>query len=312
MFITVINSLTPVFLMMAMGWLLRYKNFLSPTALQGMARLTYWIGVPSFLFNKIAATDPALGRAADILLALVGATLLGSVLAYGLARGLRIPRTGIGTFLQAVFRGNLAFVGLPVIIYAFTGLAQGDAVVQAALVIFGPMVVLYNISAVLVLLVSRAKINAQAFGKLSIELLTNPLLLACLAGGLYALQGWPVPLALERSLNAVGQSALPLALICMGGTLVTVRLRGNLLWIVCAALGKVLMMPLLGLLMATLLQLSAEGTRVVLILLACPTAAVSFVVVRQLGGDEALASGSILLSTLLSAVSLAAILALTQ
>jgi hypothetical protein len=140
-------------------------------------------------------------------------------------------------------------------------------------------------------------------------LLINPLLIACLAGGLYALAGWPLPVVVERSLTAIGQTALPLALICIGGTLVTVRLRGNLPWVISAALGKVLMMPLLGLAMAKLLNLSADGTRIVLILLACPTAAVSYVVVRQLGGDEALASGSILLSTVLATLSLAVILA---
>jgi predicted permease len=307
--LTVVDSLAPVFLMMLLGWVLRYKKFLSPPALQGMARLTYWIGVPALLFSKIAVTHPSLEQAGDLLLVMMSTTALGMGLAYGWARGLGMAGATIGTFIQAVFRGNLAFVGLPVIIYAFSGSARGDSAVRATLMIFGPMVVLYNISAVLVLLLSRDGIDMQALAETGRELLINPLLIACLAGGLYALAGWPLPVVVERSLTAIGQTALPLALICIGGTLVTVRLRGNLPWVISAALGKVLMMPLLGLAMAKLLNLSADGTRIVLILLACPTAAVSYVVVRQLGGDEALASGSILLSTVLATLSLAVILA---
>ena len=63
--------------------------------------------------------------------------------------------------------------------------------------------------------------------------------------------------------------------------------------------------------LACWLGLSPDSTRIALILLACPTATASYVLVRQLGGDESLASGSILLSTLLAAPSLATILAVT-
>jgi predicted permease len=40
----------------------------------------------------------------------------------------------------------------------------------------------------------------------------------------------------------------------------------------------------------------------------CPTAAAAYVMARQMGGDEGLASGSIALSTVLSFLSLALIL----
>ncbi|MCP5419373.1 MAG: AEC family transporter [Gammaproteobacteria bacterium] len=309
MLLTVANSLAPVFLLILLGWVLSYTRFLSASSLQGMARLTYWIGVPALLFTKIAETDPSLGQAGDLLLAMVSSTALGMALTYVLARAFGMASTSIGTLIQSVFRGNLAFVGLPVTIYAFSGSAQGDSAVQTALVIFGPMVVLYNICGVLALLLSRDGIESRALTRMGRELLVNPLLLACLAGGLYAYMGWPLPTLAQRSLTAIGQTALPLALICIGGTLVSVRLRGNLSWVIGASLGKVVMMPLLGLGTAWLLNLSAESTRILLILLACPTAAISYVMVRQLGGDEVLASGSILISTVLAALSLAVILA---
>ncbi len=57
--------------------------------------------------------------------------------------------------------------------------------------------------------------------------------------------------------------------------------------------------------------LGSAELRIALVLASCPTAAASFVMARQMGGDEALASGSIVLSTVLSAASLAIVLWIT-
>lgn len=308
---TIVNSLAPVFLIVALGWLLRRRRFLSVGALQDMTRLTYWVGLPCLLFVNIAGARPLLGEAGAIFMVLTAATVAGIVVGYGLARWLGLPRTAIGTFLQAGFRGNLAFVGLPVILYAFAGPGRDAAAAGAtALVALGPMVVLYNVASVLALLLSRAPISRQALGALYRELQTNPLLLSCLAGVIYAALHWPLPALVERTGNAVGQMALPLALLCIGGSLASMRLDGQLPWAAAATACKLVLLPLLGFLIARLLGLSPTGMRIALILLACPTASVSYILVAQLGGDKPLASGAILLSTLLAAAPLAAILAL--
>ena len=57
------------------------------------------------------------------------------------------------------------------------------------------------------------------------------------------------------------------------------------------------------------LGLDAPETKLVMILMACPTAIVSYTVALEMKGDEPIASGAIVLSVLLSLVSLAVILA---
>ena len=309
--LAIVNSLAPVFLVIALGWVLRRKHFISPTAVQDMARLTYWVGLPCLLFYKITVTEPALGEAGSVLLVTAGATAVGILLSYSLARWLGVPGASMGTFVQAGFRGNLAFVGLPVIIYAFSESGHSAAAEVTALLVFGPMVVFYNVAAVLVLLFSRAGINSSLLGKIGKELLINPLFIACLAGVLCSLLQLPLPLLVERSLAAIGQMALPLALLCLGGSLVAIQMGGGLVWSANAAMIKLAIMPLLGYGIACWINLSPEGTRIALILLACPTATVSYILVNQIGGDAALAAGAILLSTLLATLPLALVLALT-
>ena len=58
------------------------------------------------------------------------------------------------------------------------------------------------------------------------------------------------------------------------------------------------------------LGLGAAELRMLLILMACPTAVISYTMALELKGDEALASGVISLSVLTSVVSLAVIVGL--
>ena len=70
------------------------------------------------------------------------------------------------------------------------------------------------------------------------------------------------------------------------------------------------MVPLLGWPLARWAGLSPDEMRITLLFLACPTAAASFTLAGKLGGDEALAASSVVLSTALSIASLSAVLAL--
>jgi predicted permease len=306
------DSLVPIFLIIVLGWMLRRTEFLSLVAVEAMTRLTYWVGIPCLLFSKTASLRPALGQVADLFIVTAGSTTAGIILSYLLALFLRVPKMAIGTFVQAAFRGNLAFVGLPVIYYAFSASKSGAATAEAsALLVFGPMVLMYNVVAVVVLLLSRHGLTVQAVRPLVGEIVTNPLLFACLTGSLYSGLNLPLPMLLKRSLDALGEMALPLALICIGGSLNENRShRGTWLWSSAAAAVKVVLLPVIGYTMARILEVGSDNTKIALILLTCPTAAASYVLVQELGGDENLASGAIVLSTLLAALSLALVLGL--
>ncbi|MCC5809024.1 MAG: AEC family transporter [Ectothiorhodospiraceae bacterium] len=287
------------------------SGFFSSQALIDLNRLTYWVGLPSLLVYRIAEASPDVSAVTGLLVVGTGATLGGIAAALLVAWLIGMPRASHGTFAQGVYRGNLTFIGLPIVLYAFAG--SDSAQVEAnALLAFGPMVVLYNVLAVLVLLLgsdtseSKGMLRTAVYG-----LLTNPILIACALGLLLALTGVALPEMGQRTLAAIGQMALPLALLCIGGTLYTSRIRGNISWAVAGALMKVALVPAMGFLLALWIGLSAEQTRIALILLACPTASASYILVKQMNGNEALASGIIVISNLLAVPALFVVLAVT-
>jgi predicted permease len=81
---------------------------------------------------------------------------------------------------------------------------------------------------------------------------------------------------------------------------------------VASGLIKTVASPLLGWAVCRWFGLGPGQTRMIVIFMATPTAVVSYTMAIELGGDESLASGSILLSTFASLPILAAILAWFQ
>jgi malate permease and related proteins len=304
----VVETLAPVFLVIVLGYALTKRAWLHAVFLAEANRVVFWVGLPAFLFISLATAPHGGAQVGRLTLALVVVTLLMIALAYFLAPWLGAGAEARGTFAQAVFRGNIAYVGLPIIAALPTG-AEGRV---AALLVMAPLLALYNMAGVTLLLSSRHEPGLAMARRVAVEVFKNPLFWSCVAGGAYGWLGGPMPKWVERTFETVGAMSLPLALICIGGTLATTRLEGNRRVATLAAFAKTFVQPALGLLVGRWFGLTAGELQIALIILATPTAAATFTMATQLGGDGPLAAGSVVLSTVYSAVALTAILAAFQ
>jgi predicted permease len=297
----VFNSLAPIFFILALGWALRAGGFL-PRALVGdLNRLVYWVGVPALLVHEIVRARPAPGDHIDAVIVLLAVTLGCLAAGYLAVVLLRVKADLAGTLVQATFRGNLAYIGLPVVVY--TSGADGEAVAITVL-LMASAVPFYNVFSVIVLQAGRHRLGWRAVGRMIRGIIINPVVLSCVVGLAWVWADWPMPLAFERTLGAIAQMALPLALLGIGATLDVGKARGHLPLVVAAALIKVILAPLAGWFIGPAVGLGVAEMRVLLILLACPTAAITFIFADQLGGDRELAAGTVAASTLVSMAAL--------
>ena len=306
----ILDILAPVFLLIALGAVLQKTAFVSPNFLKEANRVTYWLGLPALLFSQLAKSFHQADGAGLMLGVMLGATGLLALAGYLAAWLLRVPGAAAGTFVQGGFRGNLAFVGLPIIwSLPDSPLAGGLSVRTAAIVTVAPMMVLYNTAGVVVLLLSQHTLSWRMARPFVKQLATTPPLLATVAGMAFAFAGWALPPAIDKTFTALGEMALPLGLLGVGGSVVTVKLGAQWRWPLGAALLKTMISPALGWLLGRALGLGGLELKMVMILMACPTAIVSYTMAVEMKGDEAIASGTIVLSVLTSFVSLAVILA---
>jgi predicted permease len=306
------NTLLPLILLIGLGATLSRIRFLGPQFTADLNKLAFWIALPALLFRSAAGASEATAATWWLLGVMVLGTVLVSLLGWAWSRFLGVPVTGQGTFVQSAFRGNLAFIGIPVLAASVVDAPESTRVpvLASGVIVMALTMAFYNVLAVIVLQASRARGGASVRSLLR-PIVTNPLLLAGLSGLGLALFGVRLPAFVDRTLEVLGGAAVPIALLCIGGSLSTTRFVGRRSWIVSAALCKVIVSPLVMGSLVWLIGLGHLEMRIALVFASTSTAAAAYVMARQMDGDEALASGSIALSTVLSAISLAVALLLT-
>lgn len=304
----VFELLGPILLLIGLGAGLERSRFFSAGTAELLNRFCYWIALPALILGSLTRGGPGSGAGwaawgGRDLTALAGTTVAATALGWVVAGLLRLRWEDRGTFTQAFFRGNLAFVGLPILLKA-------PGVEPAGLMmLLAPMMVLYNLLAVGVLVASRHGLGWRTVRPLAGEWLRNPIIWSSAVGGVAYAGGLVLPEPLGETVNLVGRMAVPLALITVGAVLAglpTGAWRGAA-WVATA--GKVLVSPVLGWGFAELLGIVGPQRLVLLVAAACPTAIISYPMARAMGGDGAMAAQAVVASTLASAGVLAGLIA---
>lgn len=305
----ILNTILPVFSIIAIGYALRWFGYFTKPFAEGLNSMAYWVGLPALLFYRTAIAEYDLGSAWSIYLLVIFGMCFTTLAGLLASRLFRMPADRSALMVQGAFRGNLVYIGLPIIVYSLAG----DEVASAeslAVIVIALTVPIYNMLAVVVLLLGRHKLDRSALPRVLKGVLTNPLLIASVLGIIYNFTFDSLnPIAL-RTLSAVAQMALPLALFSIGATLFDERIAGNILPTTIGSVIKTFLSPAAGLMLAAFLGIGGIELRIALILLACPTAVASHVMAEQIIGKQPLSASIVLLSTLFSIVAFAVVLAL--
>jgi predicted permease len=123
-----------------------------------------------------------------------------------------------------------------------------------------------------------------------------------MAGITFSITGLNLPEILDRSLKILSGMALPLALLVIGTSLSFTQIRQQLKLTLVISILKLVLLPALGLILFLLLHLYRVEYLPALILLASPTATITYVMASEMGGDPDLATAAISVTTLASAV----------
>jgi len=291
--LSILENLSPVFLVILLGFGSRRLGFLPDIFINSANRLVYFVAIPLLVYNEISRG--AFSESFD--LRLIGGTFLavGSVgtAAYLLARILKLAPDRTATFVQTSFHGNLGYVGLAIVFYTLGPEGRGAASVLAGFLILFQNV--FSIGMFTFVASGDQKVDLQAMGKF----LGNPIILATLLGLFSSAAGIRVPHFLERSFGIVGDMALPLALLIIGGALKTAPGKRIQLVTVSTAF-KLLLLPLTGFLLFRGLGIGPTQAETAVILLASPSATVTYIMASEMGGEPDLAAAAVTISTIIS------------
>jgi malonate transporter len=298
----------PLFLLVLVGYFLVRRGGWDKAAADALTRFVFAVAVPTLLFRLMSGFSrlpPVDGR---LLLAYFG----GSLLVFGLGRSaarrlFRMDGAAGSVFgIGGVFSNNL-LLGVPL---AKTLL--GDASLPAvSLVLVFNSFLLWTLVTVSVEWARHRSASLGGVMATAKGVITNPIVASIVAGTAYSYTGLPLPAMLDRTLELMGQAAVPLSLIALGMGLAEFGIRGGLRESAAICAFKLLLHPVIVLLAALALGLPALETQAIVLLAALPVGATVYLMSRQFDTLAGPVAGSLVLSTAIAAVSAPVMLTVT-
>jgi malate permease and related proteins len=286
---SVLDTIVPVFCVIAVGYLLAgHRGMHLPT----LADLALLVTSPCLMFSVLAGTEVDLGRWA----ALAGAavwTMLGTGLLG--AAYMKIAGVGRGVLLSSMF-WNAGNMGL-----ACARLAFGPEGLESAAVLFVTVAVFTSSVGIWV-----AK-GDNGF----VEALRMPLLYASVGGLLMALTGTELPRMVMEPIEMLGAMAIPLMLLNLGFQLRTLEVGDFGHALVAVAIRVAGGFGFVTLFIA-LFAVTGIDRQVLLLHSVMPAAVINAVMAQRYGTDPELVASSIVIGTLISLLTIPAVLLLAS
>lgn len=293
----ILNSLVPVFLVIALGFVIKRMDFPGEGLWVPLDRLTYYIFFPALLLHTLATANLA---DYDIwpMASALGAGLFSMVAILMLLKAV-LPLSG--PQFSSVFQGAARWNGF--VALAAIGSLFGPEGVTLAAVAFAVLVPAVNILSVLIL-TRYAGDTPAGMGTVLRLLSKNPLILACALGILLNITGIGLPGPLAPTFDILGAAALTIGLIAIGAGLKPAHALETGWIVALTSTLRLIVMPLLMMGWCLAFDVTGLPRLVVLLCGAVPGATSSYILARQLGGDATLMASLITGSTILAAITM--------
>jgi len=304
-----VTALTsPLFLLAGLGYaLVRWFGW-PKTISDALTRFVFAVAVPALLFrlmsdfSRLPPVDPRL------LVAYFGGCLIvflaGRAIAYRL---FRMDGVGQSVFaIGGIFANNL-LLGVPL-----AKIMLGDAALPVvSLVLVFNALLLWTLVTVSVEWARTRHVSLAGFAGTVKNVATNPVVASILVGTAWGWAGVPLPGIADRTLDLIGQAAIPLSLIALGMGLAEFGVREG--WRESAAICaiKLALQPLVVFALARILSLPPLETQAVVMLASLPVGANVYLMAREFGTLGGPIAASLVISTALAAITTPVVLALT-
>lgn len=297
-FLFALNVTAPILILLILGITFRRTGFIDQHFINIANSFVFNITLPCLLFFSIASTP--LAHATNIPLFLYGLliTLVSAVL-FWLVSLVLIEPDKRGVFIQGAFRGNLGIIGIAMVFNAY-----GTEMLAVASLYMALIAIIDNPLSVLILKPKGHKPYKS--------ILTNPIIIAVFLGLVFSGLEVSLPTFINQSGQYLAQMTLPLALICIGGSLYWENFQHHPKDVIWATLCKLLFMPLVGTILAIYLGFRDQELGLIYLMLSSPTAVSSYIMAKKMTDHGTIAAEIIALSTASSSLIITAGLILLQ
>ncbi|WP_429885444.1 AEC family transporter [Geoalkalibacter halelectricus] len=290
-----IQVVLPVFVIIASGFVLEKCARLD---FRTLTLTSLYLLAPALVFSALMKREFDLSLAGNLFLFMMLYTAILYALSRGLAALLGLDGESRSALLLTTVMMNVGNFGLPLTYFAF-----GEAALEISVLTF----VLFNIPlgtlAIVIAQGSRSSLPTALanMGKI-------PIFHGVILAFFFKWIGWTPPDFILRPLDLLGQAAIPLMLAMLGMQLARTQWQARVGFFSLATAVRLGVAPLIAWGLTALLGIDGLTRAVVILQTSTPSAVLPLLYSLRFGGRADLVAGTILMTTLFSAVTLTILL----
>ncbi len=294
-----VNILGPVFLLVALGAVLAKKVALDA---QTLAKLSYWLLGPFFVFDILASADLEPGLVLRMVGAIVVTMVAVGVAVAGVSRMLGRSRPVASAGVLTSIFGNVGNFGLAIVAFTFG---------ESALPLAGIALLTINIIGLIVGVGAATSLSAPPWRSVRAAL-TAPMTLAVPPAVLVNVTNWDMPLWLDRPVSLLAGALIPTMLVTLGVQIAAMQRPRFDADVGVPLIAKLVAAPAVAWLAAGLLGLSGVPAGVVIVQSAMPAAVFTALIALEHDLLPDLTTTIVLTGTLASIATLPVVIALVS
>jgi predicted permease len=294
--------IAPLFIVAALGMILRGTGFLNRDDRERLTRILYWIVLPMLLFRTTYMSGTEIWGHRNLFLATYGTLIIVPLMAFLIARFLthRGDRKNQALAAMGSARANNVYLGMPA-----AALALGIPGMEAAPVYIAITLPGYNLFSILWgEVVMSGSLSFATLRASAVRIMKNPLVVSSLLGLLCAQFRAPIPETVLVSMKLVADMATGIALICLGMSLELSCIPGAIRRTWHDASIKLLLHPAVAWGLFLVWPVSEIMMQTAVLISSMPTAVNTFIIASGMGLDERHAYETVAVTTIFATITI--------
>jgi len=306
-FIEIFLLISPVFILIILGNLLRRIGVPELSFWHVSDKLIYWVLIPALLFHHVSQITLSSTMLANYAVVILSGLFVVTTLSFIAGKVFGYTPQIWTSVMQGAARHN-AFIALAIAgsLFGDEGLALG----AIFMVILIPVTNIFIVSAMASTLNQDTDNNSRpSIFDVLFELIKNPFILAIATGLIISFVDADRISIIHKTTGLLGSAALPIMLLSIGANIKIREISSTITPIIIANVLKLLIFPIVVFFVAKSMNLSLFETTIAVIFAAVPTAASSYSLAKQFGGETQLMTSIITIQVALSFITIPIILA---
>ena len=302
MLLEVISITAPIFIVIAIGFLIRKKNIISEEGVSLLNKLAYNIGLPSLIFLSI--TNYSLSDIFNIQIVKVIYLAYFVFILLIILINFAIKRSGKtkGAIIVSSFRCNMAFVGFPIVLAAY-----GDLALAKASLVVAFLVPVNIITTIIIFKFYNRREESMGAGGMLLSFVKDPMIIGVVLGIIFSYFKIPVPEVFHSSLDIISAMTVAIALFSIGASFKFVHLKNDFKIVSYISFNKLILLPAIVFILSTFVfKVDTFDRNVMVVLFAAPLAVAAYIMAKELRSNHQLLASALILTTIASALTISA------